>query len=680
MNGDRELRILAHPAQWARCSHRGTSLLPDGGVELTWSDPPVPDAERSCAPVVPAGLAFDRWCQVHATGPRTGAAVDGNQRLYVADTCDESIRVVDLFAGRAVRRIPVAGPRQRRRRPLDVAADGRRVVALVDRPPGLLLLDGRRHPRRGPALEQPCYPTTLRPWRVAVHGELVLVLWSDPVSGEAVVRRPDGSLELRVPGATDLDLGPDGVLVVARAPGRSFRRWQLRDEQWIELTPLHAVGYDGGAVTVAPDLRVAFTTDGSPGWAWTTGSAATYVATGEVRTYRLDSGAYRTRWGRVFVEGCIPPGTSVTLRFVTTDEDEVLDPLERRSPDRGGPRVPDIDGPPLPSQELLDALSGPCRLTDRTEPGWPGEPSGTVFETPVHAPAGRYLWVVAELVGTDLTSPQVTALTVEAPGHRLDRALPRTWTATERDAAYLQRFLAPAEGLLHDLDSRAALRAVLLDPRATPAERLAWLGSFLGLVLDERWAEDARRELVASAFDLFRIRGTQGCLERLLRLYLQVPVAVVENWRLRGLGGGVLSAPPTGPRPPGVGAGTPLAGQLGRFAVGGMLPEEDGYTVTAHRFTVLVGADLDPARLEVVRHIVETYKPAHTLGEICQFGRGMQLGASTRVGLSSFVGPGTRWGPAVVGHVAVGDDGVVGSPTSGSRLAETAYVGEVRVG
>ena len=679
MNGDRELRILAHPAQWARCSHRGTSLLPDGGVELTWVDTAQPEPLPGCEPSVPAGLAFDRWCQAHATGPLTGAAVDDGQRLYVADTCE---------------------PQHPRRRPLGrppAAADRRRpagtALSSTARRGGGREARGRprRRAARPAAPRRPPAPATVgRSSRSPValrssgrKGWPSGATWCS-CCGRTPTARTPSSAAPTVPrssgcrGRPTSPWRPTGPWWWPGPPDQSFRRWESRGGTWIELTPLRAEGYDGGAVTVAPDGRVAFTT--RAGWSTTNGSAATYAAAGEVRSYRLDSGAYRTRWGRVFVEGCIPPGTSVTLRFVTTDEDVVLDPLRRERPDRGAAPVPDVDAPPLPSQALLDALSEPGRLVERSEPRWPGDPAGAVFETPVHAPAGRYLWVVADLVGTTHASPRVTALAVEAPGHRLDRALPRTWTSGERDAAYLQRFLAPAEGLLHDLDSRAALRAVLLDPTASPTEALAWLGSFLGLVLDERWPEDARRELVESAFDLFRIRGTQSCLERLLRLYLRVPVAVVENWRLRGLGGGVLSAPTTGPRPPAVGSGTPLAGQLGRFAVGGLLPDEDGYTATAHRFTVLVGADLDPARLEVVQHIVETHKPAHTLAEICQFGSGMRLGASTRVGLSAFVGPGTGWGPAVVGRVNVGGDGIVGVPTTGSRVAETSYVGEVRIG
>ena len=59
-----------------------------------------------------------------------------------------------------------------------------------------------------------------------------------------------------------------------------------------------------------------------------------YPPTGQVTSYRLDSGAYRTRWGRMFLDACIPPGTAVAARFLTSDEDEVADPLPPAPPAR----------------------------------------------------------------------------------------------------------------------------------------------------------------------------------------------------------------------------------------------------------------------------------------------------------------------------------------------------------
>src|SRR5699024_36252 len=111
------------------------------------------------------------------------------------------------------------------------------------------------------------------------------------------------------------------------------------------------------------------------------------------------------------------------------------------------------------------------------------------YETPVAAHPGRYLWIEIALQGTARVTPRVRALRIERPGHQLLRALPRSWSRVDDEAAFLQRFLAPGEGLLHELDLRATLRAVLVDPRVCPAEALAWLAGFAGLVLDQRWSE-----------------------------------------------------------------------------------------------------------------------------------------------------------------------------------------------
>src|SRR5260370_27223406 len=62
--------LLVQPDQWARCVHDNTALLPDGSVELTWADPPVP-AAGPWAPR-PSGLAFDRWRRAYRSRPEAG--------------------------------------------------------------------------------------------------------------------------------------------------------------------------------------------------------------------------------------------------------------------------------------------------------------------------------------------------------------------------------------------------------------------------------------------------------------------------------------------------------------------------------------------------------------------------------------------------------------------------------
>lgn len=696
MHADRGISLLAQPDQWARCAHDGTALLPGGGVELSWTD----DTPTARAAGQSAGLAFDRWCRSYrsrpatgivevsagasATSPRPGPlrrplglAIDRRQRLYVAEAGAGAVHVVDLWAQRLVRKIPLGC-----RRPVDVAAHCGQAIVLVLNPPGLLLVDGRRRPLPGPVLVHPRCHGRLEPHRAAPGP---LILWRRPGGTHAVAAKPDGTVLAEIPGATDIDVHASGLLVVARGPGQSFRRFTGAGPGWAEMEPAGAPDYDGGAVCITPGARIAFTTPRGVGW--TSGSSARHITDGSVITYRLDSRTYRTRWGRIFLDACLPANTSVAVQFVTTDHDDVPDPVPLTPPERGERQVPHPEqSPPLPSATLLSAARDPSPLfrrpTGRERP-WAQIAAGDGFETyeaPVSAAPGRYLWARLTLSGTERVTPRVRAMRIERPGHQLLRSLPRAWSRDDSDADFLQRFLAPAEGMLHEFDERAAGRAALVHPWATPQEALSWLASFAGLVLDRRWPEDARRTLVAEAYRLFSRRGTKAALARIIEIYLSRPPVIIEQWQLRGLGGTVLGTRPEGPPPPTVGGSMRATGTLGRFSLGGTTSNGDSYRLSAHRFSVLIPAELTPEQRAVVADIVARHRPAHTLGQVCELGLGMRVGQLLRLGLTSFVGPGAAWGPAVAGQVLVGGDGVIGLPAIGSRLGDTTTTGKVRVG
>jgi phage tail-like protein len=712
MDGDRGLSLLADPDQWARCRHEHTALLPDGGVQLTWdehrpSGPAGGGPEVPAALGEPAGLAFDRWCRAYRSHPAegrvsvhvrgqpaadggdaacggasacpTGVGVDADQRLYVAESGSNRVSVADLWSRRLLRRVPVRTGAHRAARPVDLATHCCRAYVLVRRPAGIVVVAGRRGPLTGPGLHRPRRRGQLEASRLAAAPDGALrILWRRPDDDLALVATVDGQVLLEVPGGTDLDLGPDGVLVVARRPGQPFRRFRPDGDGWLELEPLAAPGYDGGAVAVAPDGRVAFTTLTGIGWA--TGLAVRRRGAGRVVSYRLDGGAYRMRWGRVFLDACIPQGTDVRLRFVASDEDEVVDPVGWQRAERGTATVrhPELT-PPLPSQEALEAADDlPAqplfrRPTGRERP-WAQIAADDRFETyeaPVTHARGRYLWVALELTGTAVTTPRVRAMRVERPGHRLLGQLPRSWSRDEEAADFLQRFLAPAEGMVHELDERAAQLALLVDPDTTPQEALGWLASFAGLVLDRRWSERARRILVAEAYRLFRRRGTLATLRRLLTIYLDYEPAIVEQWQLRGVPGGVLGETEQRRAAPVLGGG---------MRAGGTPTGKDGYTTSAHRFSVLIPADLSSEQLDVVRSILDTHRPAHTQYEICELGFGMRVGRHLHLRLTSVVGPQVGFAPAVIGQVAVGGDGVVGIPDVGARVGDSAVTGMVRVG
>lgn len=715
MDADRSLALIAHDDQWLRCAHQGTVLLPAGGIGLDWDEVPAPsrwDAGRGvCAPrpeppdpACPAGIAHDRWCRVWRSRPLlgtveagrrrqappaqtagglrhpTGVAVDALDRLYVVEAGGSAVMVSDLWSGHVLRRIPVAG------RPLDAVACGGAqdagALVLTTGPDAVVRVSGRSGPCPGPAtLRRPCAHRAMRPARLTLLAGRAIVLWRDRET--ALIAELNGRELLEVPGATDIEGTADGLLVVALGPGSPIRRYWERDGVLVEDQPLAAADYDGGAVTVDPSGRVVYTT--ASGQRSTQGPQARHVRTGLVTSYRLDSGAYRTRWGRVFLDACLPAGTSLQVCAVTTDTDDVADPLPASPPARGSRPVRDPDRtPPLPSAADLEAAEWlpvvPIRrkgMLDALDPVGAGA-EWARYETGLGAPPGRYLWLQLRLTGTERTAPRVRSVAVERPGHALLNALPRMYSGDDAQADFLHGFLTPAEGMLHDLDAAAAERRVLLDPARVPTEAMAWLASLAGIVLDLRWPEEARRALLAEVYPLYARRGTAAALERLLRLYLGRDARIVEQWRLRGLGGGFLGFDPRGLDSPTVAGTTRRAGMLGHFTIGGLLADSDSYLRSAHRFTVLVPGCLTAEQREVVGDIVSAHKPSHTLGTVCELGDGLPVGR-LRIGLTAYVGPRHGRRMPTLGSVRLGPGNTLGAPTAGSRVG-SVRVGKVRVG
>ncbi len=535
MDGDRTVSMLVQPDQWARCAHDRTTLLPGGGAELDWiaEEPVVVRPER---PANLPGLAFDRlvpglplapgcrprrgavdgawatrpsamsWCpDAGRVGwPSTGASACTSPRR-----APDSVLVVDLSARRILRRIGL-GPR----RPVDVAADCGRVFALLRRPDSIVLLDGRRGPGPGPPYGTRDAPTGCS--RLAsVRGR-----WCcGSGGGHGVIATPDGRTILEVDGATDLDVIPDGVMVVARGTGQSFRRFAAATGTWLELEPdrcarlrrrrdrrdpgradrVHHSGRlhdDHGLRCRAPAPRA------------------------RVVTYRLDSGDYRTRWGRMFLDACLPPGTSVTARFLTSDDDDdPVDAVPATRPARGAGLIPQAaqDDPPLPSRDVLDAVGhghGALPATD----GQGAAVAPDCRRRPVRDLRGaggrrpRPLSVGGAAPARDRqVTPRVRAMRVERPGHQLLEQ-PAPSVVPGRGG---RRLPAALPGSGRGRAARAGLAGRRSAPscstrRSTPQETLPWLASFAGLVLDRRWPEPARRTLVAEAYPLFARRGTKA--------------------------------------------------------------------------------------------------------------------------------------------------------------------------
>lgn len=744
----RPFALLRTGDQWLRCSFDRTYLDPEAGVvELAWKSATAESDQA--APATGAGLAFDRECRLYhsvvsddgasdrverilwkATDPLgpvadqppalnlfggerdetlgdftttdrarilkgpSGLAVDADDRLFIAERGADRVLVYDLWSERLVRRIALPGGQ-----PSDLAAHGAHVYAVLDGTRQIVRLTASSGPDPWPMPAGCAIPSRIA---ISASGRVAILERAGTAAARVWFADPrDTGVAAAM--ATDVEWESDAVLVVARQPGADFLRYRLAPGQPpAQLASLRAREYDGRGITVMPsgdcecsgERRVGYWT--AAGFRGAVLARLVYERVGRVTTCRLDSGVYQTVWGRLFVDACIPTGTSLRVHSIVADEADDEIPMDRLPPTNvGGVTVsyPELS-PPMPPAALTpgsDAVTQPLHLRESgRELPWTQPLAGDRFDTyeaPINAATGRYLWITLELRGNTRVSPKVRCLRAEYPAHDYLRRLPKTFSRDTRAAAFLLRYLSMFEGFLGETEARAVERDLLLAPGSSPDGCLAWLASFVGLTLDDRWATapgssvDARRRIIREAAWLFRYRGTVPGLKRFIELYVGIPVVVLEHYRMRGVGDVALNPDPALSSAI-VGMGFRIGGAIGTSettAVGGSV--EDAFATHAHRFTVMIPAALTGGQLDVVRSIVTVHRPAHTVFDVCTAGAGMRVGRALLLEISSVIGATGAFPPFQIGgSSALGRGAVIGLPPSGGSIGNSRVGSDTRIG
>ncbi len=736
MAGDRLLVSVGGCDQWVRATHQNTAVGP-GGVGLHWELPPLPEPPAGPADATAArGLAFDRFCRAYratddnverirfgdngfavdyatvappvelfgdaetpappgtfgtaahrpALADPSGVGVDADDRLVIAERGASRIVFVDLWQRRTIRVVSTADAHAPARTPVGLAVDGSTTWVVTHQPAGLLRLSARTDPDE---VDLPPVPPDAVPFRVTVLAGRPILL----------ARTPDGHAWLVADGMQPRDVGPASdlvasadLVVVAPAPGERFLiRYTAVADTWQPVDALNADGYDGGGIGVTPAGRIAYTT--AKGIRLAVGVRVRYVPEGRVVTFRLDAGLPGARWGRIFVDACLPINTDVRYAIRTSD-DVALAEIAHTAADPAlcVPYRPELS-PALPAPRddvaVTEVTGRLYPRADHPTPWWRhrADENVTSLEGYADAAPGRYAWITLRLLGTTSTTPVVRALRVEAEGHDLDRRLPAVFTEQD-DTAFLHRYLALFDGLLHDLDRRAAHRDLLVDPASAPEEALDWLASFVGMVLDERWPVEDRRRLIAEAAWLYRYRGTVAALRRYLSIYLHGEPVILEHYRLRGVGGPLLRDDGTLPSATGfgrsvLGYGMRVGGPAGYGTdtdhAGVSDYPAEAFRPYAHRFSVLIARTLNPEQEAVVRFILDRERPAHTAFDICTVAAGLRVGIGAHLDLSTVIGRTGGFTPIVVDHSRLGVDRTLGRAQPGP-VVEAARLGQTRIG
>jgi phage tail-like protein len=376
---------------------------------------------------------------------------------------------------------------------------------------------------------------TVEPVAVEVLGEAsVLLLDVDPADGRSrVVRVRRDSAGWSADASRWLDELPDPAhdfvfataplygheerverLFIATTRGNQARAYAVTDspasfelQGATELFPLRL--YGGRALL---SIRGAASYDsGIAAPAWTPivhQPRARFGQVAELVTPVFDSRDLGTTWDRLLLDGCVPPDATIEIHSRAGDERaDLLD--GSASP---GVDTPQVLGAWLPEPRPHLRASGPELPWLRAEaaPATRRDAGVGTWEVLLQNARGRYLQLRLRLASASgIATPRVRALRVWSPRFSYARRfLPAVYREDEASGSLLERWLANCESTLTGIEDRVVNAQALFDPRAAPAEALAWLAEWLDVAFDPRWDERRRRLFVEHAMEFFRWRGT----------------------------------------------------------------------------------------------------------------------------------------------------------------------------
>lgn len=149
----------------------------------------------------------------------------------------------------------------------------------------------------------------------------------------------------------------------------------------------------------------------------------------------------------------------------------------------------------------------------------------------------------------------------------------------------MEDYLLIYEDTMRSLENTLNNMALYFDPLLTPEPLLHWLASWMDLILDSSWPIERRRELVKSAPELYRWRGTRRGLTEYLRIYTGSIADILEYT-------------------PGM-----SLGDDNRLGINTKL----GSSGTGHHFTVSLEVDAEgDISIDTIKSIINSQKPAHT--------------------------------------------------------------------
>lgn len=220
---------------------------------------------------------------------------------------------------------------------------------------------------------------------------------------------------------------------------------------------------------------------------------------------RLNSMKEGTAWGRFQMRASLPEGSVLIVRAIAMDAEVLED---------GGK----IDGYLLDDGE---DISGKLRFFEVSG----CEKAVNAENVLLYRLKGQYLWLCVEILGAG--GGEIGGLRVMNPGDRFMRTFPDIY---QEEGGFFHRYMSIFSTIYSDLQQKIDTAYKYLDLDLAPVGLLRIYAGWLGLdIQGEILEEAALRRLLKSAYELNRIKGTRGAVEKLIRIMTGRDAVIVER-------------------------------------------------------------------------------------------------------------------------------------------------------
>ena len=271
----------------------------------------------------------------------------------------------------------------------------------------------------------------------------------------------------------------------------------------------------------------------------------------------LDSARPDCAWGRLSLRCQLGAESMLTIRAFASDQDSVIRNNE----------VVRID------EFLLDPAASRTEK-ERLFTWADGMERSGVRDVLLTGQTGRWLWLWLEVSGAE--EGILEDLRVYVPGDNFFRTFPQVY---QTDNDFLQRYLSIFSTMYQEFQEEIDALPEMLDVDTAPEALLPMFARWLGLETDEAlFSSEELRRLLKAAPELMARKGTKWAVEKVVKLFVEEPVYIVER----------------------------------NLLLSDMRHSEDLYGTTPYDFTVMVGRKMDEKLRLRLKFLIDQFRPARS--------------------------------------------------------------------